>query len=72
MLFCARLYGANNVSNGNNVIISAICKCTEGGCTHVMHGRSRITIDPRIPTLPGRSVAEIEFRTQKLVVAFVA
>ena len=20
-----------------------------GGCTHVMHGRSRMTIDPRIP-----------------------
>ena len=57
MLFCARLYGANNVSNGNNVIISAICKCTEGGCTHVMHGRSRITIDPRIPTMPRQSTS---------------
>ena len=25
------------------------------GCTHVMHGRRRITIDPRISTLPGQS-----------------
>ena len=25
-----------------------------GGCTNVMHGRSSITIDPRIPTTPGR------------------
>ena len=29
------------------------------GCTHVMHGRSRrnITIDPSIPTMPGRSTS---------------
>ena len=26
-----------------------------GGCTHFVHGRSRMTIDPRMPTLPGRS-----------------
>ena len=25
-----------------------------GRCTHVMHGRSRVTINPGIPTLPGR------------------
>ena len=25
------------------------------GFTHVMHGRSRMTIDHRIPTMPGRS-----------------
>ena len=25
-----------------------------GGCAHLMHGRSRMAIDPRIPTLPGR------------------
>ena len=25
------------------------------GCTHVMHDRSRMAIDPRIPTMPGRS-----------------
>ena len=24
-----------------------------GGGTHAMHGRSRITIDPRIPAMPG-------------------
>ena len=28
-----------------------------GGHTHVMHGRSRMTIDPRIPTMPGRSTS---------------
>ena len=36
------------------------CVATEaggGGCTHVMHGRSRMIIDPRIPTLPGRSTS---------------
>ena len=27
------------------------------GCTHVMHGRSRMTIDCRIPTIPGRSMS---------------
>ena len=26
-----------------------------GGCTHVMHGGNRMTMDPRIPTMPGRS-----------------
>ena len=25
-----------------------------GRCTHVTHGRSRMTTDPRIPTMPGR------------------
>ena len=28
-----------------------------GECTHVMHGRSRMTVDPRIPTIPGRSTS---------------
>ena len=27
------------------------------GCTHVKHGRSRMTIDPRIRTTPGRSTS---------------
>ena len=27
----------------------------EGGVLIVMHGRSRITVDPRSPTMPGRS-----------------
>ena len=26
-------------------------------CTHVVHGRSVNTIDPRIPTMPGRGAA---------------
>ena len=26
-------------------------------CTHVMHGRSRMTKDPRTPTMPGRSTS---------------
>ena len=28
-----------------------------GGCTHVMHVRSRMTIYPRIPTMPGRNTS---------------
>ena len=28
-----------------------------GGCTSVMHGRSRMTVDPRIRTMPGRSTS---------------
>ena len=28
-----------------------------GGCTQFVYGRSRITIDPRIPTMPGRSTS---------------
>ena len=28
-----------------------------GGCTQSVHGRSRVTIDPRIPTMPGRSTS---------------
>ena len=27
------------------------------GCTQFVHGRSRMTIDPRIPTMPGRSTS---------------
>ena len=28
-----------------------------GGCTHVMHGRSRMTVDPRTPAMPGLSTS---------------
>ena len=28
-----------------------------GGCTQFVHGRSRMTIDPRTPTMPGRSMS---------------
>ena len=28
-----------------------------GGYTQFVHGRSRMTIDPRIPTIPGRSTS---------------
>ena len=28
-----------------------------GGCTQFVHGGSRMTIDPRIPTMPGRSTS---------------
>ena len=31
--------------------------CFEGWCTHVMHGHSRMTVDPRIPTMPGRNTS---------------
>ena len=29
-----------------------------GGCTQFVHGRSLMTIDPRIPTVPGRSTSD--------------
>ena len=29
----------------------------KGGCTQFVYGRSRMTIDPRIPTMPGRSTS---------------
>ena len=29
-----------------------------GGCTHSTHGRSLETIDPRIRTMPGRSMSD--------------
>ena len=28
-----------------------------GGCTQFVHGRSPMTIGPRIPTMPGRSTS---------------
>ena len=28
-----------------------------GGCTHIVHGRSLETIDPRTPVLPGRNMS---------------
>ena len=28
-----------------------------GGVLIIMHGRSRMTVDPRIPTMPGRSTS---------------
>ena len=33
--------------------------CIPGGvgCTQFVHGRSRMTLDPRIPTMPGRSTS---------------
>ena len=41
----------------------------EGGVggTHVMHGRSRMTIDPRIPPTPGRSTSGFLPTTQTLL-----
>ena len=32
-------------------------KATVGGGTQFVHGRSRVTLDPRIPTMPGRSTS---------------
>lgn len=42
------------------------------GCTHYMHGRSRMTVEPRVAAMPGRSTLCFErpvgccrrFRTQ--------
>ena len=32
----------------------------KGGCTHAIHGRSRMTIDPCITTMPGRSTSSFQ------------
>ena len=34
-----------------------ISRCVGGGSANFMHGRSRMTIDPRITTMPGRSTS---------------
>ena len=48
MLFLRRFRGGKeNIGEGSG----------GGGCTNVMHGRSRVTIDPRILTMPGRSMS---------------
>ena len=33
-----------------------------GGCTHAMHGRSRMIIDPRIPAMPRPSTSSFFHR----------
>ena len=33
-------------------------KAGGGRGAHVMHGRSRVTVDPHIPTMPGRSTSD--------------
>ena len=35
-----------------------------GECTHGVHGRSGMTVDPRIPTMPGRSTWSFIFNDQ--------
>ena len=41
-----------NPSGGKN-----IAGWEGGGCTQFVHGRSLMTINPRIPTMPGRSAS---------------
>ena len=36
-----------------------------GGGTHVMHGRSRVAIEPRPPTMPGRSTSGVPTKTHQ-------
>ena len=49
------------VSSMYGVVFDADRHCTKwgegGGVLIVMHGRSRTTIDPRIPAMPGRSTS---------------
>ena len=43
---------------GRQVIFSLCVQVVvAGGCTQFVHGRSRVTIDPRIPTMLGRSTS---------------
>ena len=39
------------------ILCKEITRALTEGCTHVMHGRSRMTVDPRIPTMPGQSTS---------------
>ena len=42
---------------GSGFLVDASLEILRGGCTHVMHGRSRMTVDTRIPAMPGRSTS---------------
>ena len=39
------------------VLVCQLAQAEGGGVLIIMHGRSRMTIDPRIPTMPGRSAS---------------
>ena len=42
---------------GRQMLPTAVVLANCGGCTHVMHDRSRTTIAPLIPAMPGRSTS---------------
>ena len=49
-------FGGGRVRHGCVCHSSAGCGRERGeGCTQFVHGRCRMTIDPRFPTMPGRS-----------------
>ena len=61
---CTPLEGVTDVGDDTDVVYPLeestrlyIAEGRRGGVTHVMHGRSRMTIDPCIPTMPGRSTS---------------
>ena len=54
-LSALRIYWGGVVSVSSLYVLRNNCDWGRG-CTHVMHVRSRVTIDPRIPTMPGRSI----------------
>ena len=56
---------------GLSFLAIAVLGAEEGGVyvLVVVHGRSRRTIDPRIPAMPGRSTSGLFSRTRKTLLA---
>ena len=60
ILITAALLKASDLTiflrGGAALDINSVSVCVCGGGTHVVHGRSRLTIGPRIPTMPGHFI----------------
>ena len=59
---CGRFRRKEGLPVGGGLTVDRDCavQCVgteEGGVLIIMHGRSRVTIDPRVPTMPGRSAS---------------
>ena len=56
MLIFSASHSSICLISSSNTSRSSLTTSHSGGerCTHVTHGRSRMTIDPRIPTMPGQ------------------
>ena len=46
-------------TTGQEVVLAARGSTFRGGVLNIMHGRSRMTIDPRIPTIGGGGLGEL-------------
>ena len=54
----ARERGVEEKRWGAGATVEQNAKLGAGGALIIMHGRSRMTISPRIPTMPGRSTSD--------------